>query len=182
MARTRVVLVVNRTTVPLDVMYDGSPEVIPPGYKVETDDNGKESIVGAGPVIDGIPTVQTHSCEYFAAEAYKRQHPQMGTQDPHSTDARDTEYLIGVAEWGDEISPIDQTDAEELIDRSLLPAQRQNATLVNIGRGGSPQQVKAKKDQRKVRTKQKAMAQANRRSAFVDQKLKNPTGMRANYE
>lgn len=180
--RARIVQITNRSTVPLDVMCDGAPDVIPPGYRLEKDEKGNETLIGNGPLIDGVPTVLSYPVEYFAAEIYKRQHPVMGTQDPHSVDARDTEYLLGIAEWGDLITPIEQTDADELIDRSMLPAQRQNAMVLRVGIAGSPRDVKAKKDQKKVRSKLKAEAQAGRRAAFVDTKLVNPTGMRANYE
>ncbi len=177
MARTRIVRITNRTTEPLDVMYDGAPDVIPPGYK-EIVDGEKTTVIGAGPIIDGQPTVQTYPCEYFAAEAYKRQHPRMGTQDPLSVDARDTEYLLGIEEWGDDVTPIEQTDADELIDRSKLPAHRQKAIAVDLVAGA--RDVKGKrqlKEARKAKSKRKAIAQAHRRSAFVDPKLRNPTGM-----
>lgn len=174
MARTRIVHIVNRTTDPLDVMFDGVPEVIPPGY-LEVDGD----FFGAGH--DQTPLA--HPVEFFAAEAYKRQHPRMGTQDPGSVDARDTEYLLGVEAWGDDISHVEQTDCHELLDRTLLPAHRQNAEEIDFSTG-KHQRVSARerKAQRKSRSKQKATAQANRRQQYVDTQLKNPTGMRANYD
>lgn len=180
MARRILVEIVNRTTEPLDVMYDGAPEVIQAGYTdIGTDD--KPEIVGAGR--DGQPMAFT--CDYFAAEAYKRQHPQMGTQDPHSIDARDTEYLMGVEAWGDDIGHLEQTDADELIDRTLLPDHRQNATKVSLGRSGTSGPAKTRKAvkaSRKERAKQKALSQANRRARFTDQKLHAPTGMKTAYD
>ncbi len=149
MARTRLVHIVNRTTRPLDCMFDGAPEVIPPGY-VEVrsrvpklDKNGKEildtktgetvlldhvEIVGAGP--NGEPLA--YQVEYAAAEAYIRQHPIMGTSDPTSVDARDTDYLLGVVAWGQEISHAEQSDVIELIDRSRLGDDRQNIEVRNV--------------------------------------------------
>jgi methyl coenzyme M reductase gamma subunit len=72
------------------------------------------------------------ACEYAAAEAYIRQHPIMGTMDPNSTDAKATSYLLGVVEWGDNIAHAEQSDSWELLDRSLLPADRQHVELSNI--------------------------------------------------
>lgn len=182
MARRRLVEIVNRTTEPLDVMYDGTPDVIPPGYKiVPGEKEGETKAVGAGE--RGEPL--TFTCDYFAAEAYKRQHPRMGTQDPFSVDARDTDYLLGVEEWGDDISHLEQSDADELIDRTALPDHRQNAEVVPVGRSGKSRAVRnkrAQKEARKARAKNKAQAQANRRSKFVDSKLRAPNGNRANYE
>jgi hypothetical protein len=182
MAKTRLVRIVNRTTMPLDVMYDGAPDVIPPGY-AEVDDPdrpGEKRIVGAAD--DGLPL--GYPCEYFAAEAYKRQHPLMGSQDPNSVDARDTEYLLGVAEWGDEVTPLEQSGADELIDRKLLPQHRQNATLVSFASGGVTRDArdrKARKDARKAKTKERARNQENRRSKFSDPMLFAPSGIRASY-
>ncbi len=178
MARTRIVHIVNRTTEPLDVMYDGVPDIVPAGY-TEVREDEKSTFFGAGH--DGAPLA--YPCEYFAAEAYKRQHPRMGTQDPGSVDARDTEYLLGVEAWGDDITHVEQTESLELIDRTMLPAHRQNAQQVDFSTGKHQRvNAKEKKEARKKRSKMKAEAQSNRRRQFVDNKLKNPTGMRANYD
>lgn len=144
MARTRLVQIVNRTTKPLDCMFDGVPEVIPPGYKIvmveKKDANGKVLlekngdekmvawVVGAAP--NGEPL--RHTVEYSAAEAYVRQHPVMGTQDPLSVDARDTDYLLGVEAWGHDIDHLEQSDAIELIDRDLLPEDRRHVKAVDV--------------------------------------------------
>lgn len=187
MARPRIVHLVNRTTEPLDCMYDGIPEVIPPGYQRVEKDGAEARVVGANE--DGTP--YQHAVEYFSAEAYKRQHPRMGTQDPFSVDARDTEYLLGIPEWGDEISHAEQTAADELIDRTMLPPQRQQARTVTLGRstkdgaveGGRDVRTKrAAKEARKVRVKQKALAQENRRARYRDSQMPNPMGMKATYE
>lgn len=181
MARAKLVEIVNRTTETLEGMFDGVPEVIPAGYKVLTvDATGAKTIVGAGPNEEP----RRHVCELHAAEAYKRQNPRMGTQDPFSVDARDTEYLLGVEEWGDDITPLEQTDADELIDRSMLPDNRQNAVQVPVGRGGKVRDVKTKravKESRKARAKAKAAAQAGRRQKYTDERLASPTGMKTNY-
>ena len=156
MARTQMVWIVNRTTGPLDCMFDGIPEVIPPGYRSEMvpafdkkgnqvlEKNGDEKFeekivgIGGGAFNDkkfaaeyaevGDPYV--HHVEYAAAEAYIRQHPIMGTQDPLSVDARDTDYLLGVVGWGHEIGHVEQSDAIELLDRTLLSDERQSGTTV----------------------------------------------------
>lgn len=143
MARTRLVQIINRTMGPLDCMFDGVPEVIKPGYKLgmvpKLDKNGDPVVkdgaiqmipgaVGAGR--DEQPDEQT--VEFAAAEAYVRQHPIMGTSDPNSVDARDTEYLLGVPAWGHDVFPTEQTDADELIDRSLLPDDRQNVKRISV--------------------------------------------------
>lgn len=187
--RVRLVHVVNRTTEYLDCMYDGVPEKVPAGYRELPPEleGGPPIIVGAGP--DGGPLF--HTVEFFAAECYKRQHPRMGTQDPFSVDARDTEYLIGIPEWGDDISHVEQTDADELIDRTLLPAHRQDAVKLEFGRNDRdqprvaperPRDKRAKKEARKARTKGKAKAiDARRRSYHADERHADPMGIKASY-
>lgn len=173
MARVKWVEIVNRTTIPLDVMFDGVPDVVPPGYKVEGEGDDAR-VVPAGR--DGKPA--THICELHAAECYKRQHPLMGSQDPFSLDANDTIYLLGVEGWGDEVSYIEQNvDARELIDRSLLPPDRQNVQVVDVP--GSRRIVnKMAKQARK-----KAMVERNKRRArYVETALKNPIGIKASYD
>jgi hypothetical protein len=172
MARTKWVEIVNRTTGPLDVMFDGVPDVIPPGYKVEGE--GKDTkIVGAGR--DGKPA--TFTCELHAAEKFKRQHPIRGTLDPNSVDANDCDYLLGVEAWGDDIEHVEQSDAIEVIDRGELPDDRQNIAVRQIG-GGRRTPDKSAKNVRK----RKMVERNKRRQAYTDNKLKNPTGIRANYE
>ncbi len=135
--RVRTVRIVNRSTLPLDCMFDGVPDVVPPGYKTvaKLDEKGnptkKLEVVGTG--ANGEPAF--HVVEYSAAETYIRQHPIMGTSDPTSVDAKDTDYLIGCIEWGDEISHVEQSDALELINRSMLPDDRQNIQVLNIAGG-----------------------------------------------
>src|SRR5690606_14894603 len=80
------------------------------GEVVGADEDGKPSHDGRV-FLEPLP--------YFAAERAKRQNPQMGTADPE--DPRSCVSLIGVPKWGDEYSHIEQTDALELLDASLLP-------------------------------------------------------------
>lgn len=178
MARTRFVDVVNRSTKPLDCMFDGVPEVIPPGYKVITTqvaktnrkgepikgDDGqpvmedRETVVGAG--LNGDPL--SYRVDYAAAEAYIRQHPIMGTADPNSVDARDTDYLLAVPAWEDDYSHAEQSTAIELIDRSLLPEDRQTVKTVDV-RGKRRDVSKAAITDRKIK--------ANKRRAALDMGL-----------
>lgn len=172
MARTKWVEIVNRTTYPLDVIFDGVPDVVPPGYKVEGEGENAR-VVPAGR--DGKPL--THIVELHAAECWKRQHPLMGSQDPNSTDANDTIYLLGVEGWGDEISYIEQSDCRELIDRSLLPPDRRNVTVVDV-----PGARRLPNKQAKKFRKAEMVARNKRRARYTDAALKNPVGIKANYD
>lgn len=169
MPRVKLVEIINRTTEPLMGMWDGVPEVIAPGYRREVFKNEKSGepetrIVPAG--VDGKPLSVT--VEYYAAEAYKRQHPLMGSADPYSVDARDTDYLLGVEAWGDDIESLEQSDSDELLDRSRMADDRQNVKRVSlVGRKSVQMSVLADR-QRKH----------NRRVAA----LANPHGMRINHE
>lgn len=129
MAVMQIVHVVNRTTVPLDVMDDGVPFVIRPGYKRLA----SGEIVGAAP--DG--SVLLEPLPYFAAERAKRQNPIMGTGDPY--DGRSFLSLVAVPAWGDEFGHVEQSGAIELLDRSKLPEDRQlgqpNVTVRKVGGG-----------------------------------------------
>jgi hypothetical protein len=87
-----IVTVVNRTSKPVEGIFDGQPMVIPP--------HGRKAMLSN------------------AAELVKRQNPVMGSEDP--TDPRSADYLLGVEEWGDDISPLEQSDAVERFDRSLV--------------------------------------------------------------
>lgn len=154
----KMVSVVNRTTSPLDAMFDGQPIVVPPGYKAVTEGEGKDAktrIVGNGPA----DTVLSYALPMFAAEMVKRQNPRLGTEDP--TNPADFESLIGVIEWDDEIDHIEQSDAQERMDRSLLDDEAQSATTIR----------------KRSATKRK---KGGRRHS--DPKLKAPMGTRADYE
>lgn len=186
MARDKIVRIVNRTTEPLEVMWDGVIDVIPPGYKrvpkmdpknpeQQLLDKQKEplfEIVGAGE--HGNP--YEHPLNYFIAEAAKRQNPKMGSMDATTIDPFDTEYLLGVREWGDEVGPTSQTDAIERLDRSTLPADRQNieTKFVPGARRVLPGDTASKR-------KQKKQEQAKRRKMYSDTALKNPNGIRADH-
>lgn len=155
-AKLRIVNVINRTLEPLDVTWDGVPKVIPPGYRKDAETG---EIVGAGP--GGQPHAEP--CEYYMAEAAKRQHPVKGTLDPehHLT----YETYIGVREWGDDCSYREPSTAIELLDRSLLPPERQNVVhqYVPGARKDSP-----------------ARAQRRKLVGAADQ-TGNPMGMRGEY-
>lgn len=144
----RIVHLLNRTTKPLNATWDGYPYVIPPGFKAvpvldELDQpkkdkrTGKEIVtyVGNGPHGD----VLLYPMPYFAAEAAMRQNPKMGTLNPQNPN--DFEPLCCVPEWGHPTEHTEQDDeAIELVDRSLLPLNRQTVEHQHIpGSRRSPQ-------------------------------------------
>lgn len=88
------VTVVNRTSRNLEGVWDGKHYTIPPGASA-------------------FPIVQ--------AEAFKRQNPVMGSEDPRLGVLT---YLIGIVEDRDDCSPLEQTDAIERWDRSKLAGAR----------------------------------------------------------
>jgi hypothetical protein len=86
----RYVTLVNRTSKILNGTWDGRTHNIHPGK---------------------------NSFPEFMAYKFKDQNPIMGSQDPYSLELQ---YLCGVEEDGDDISPIEQTDKVELLDRAKL--------------------------------------------------------------
>ena len=61
------------------------------------------------------------------AEAFKRQNPLMGSGDPRDTEAGMTgkmQYLIGIKENRDPITPVEQTNAVERWDRNRMYGAR----------------------------------------------------------
>jgi hypothetical protein len=78
-----------------------------------------------------------------AAEKMKEQNPCMGTEDP--ADPRSPEFLIGVVEWKDDCSPLEQSDEEERFDRSLVDNGGNKAVKLNL-KGGRPSRVKVALD------------------------------------
>jgi len=135
----RIVHVVNRTLGPLEVMDDGIPWPIRPGYKQELvpaeegGDGAQTRIVGAGPG----GTVLMEPLPFFAAERAKRQNPQMGTEDPMNPS--DFVSLIAVPEWGEPYDYLEPSDAIERLDREQLPEELQNIQVV-AARGGRKKQ------------------------------------------
>lgn len=82
--------IVNRTSKTLEGVWDGRRYAITPGK---------------------------HSFPATMAYKFKYQHPRMGTMDPYTSEM---EYLIGIEEDNDPITPVEQTDAIEHLDRSRL--------------------------------------------------------------
>lgn len=156
----RVVNAVNRSTVPLDAMFDGQPVVIPAGYKV-VDAEGVSRIIGAGR--DGEPL--TYPLPYFAAEMVKRQNPIMGTEDP--TSPRDFESLIAIVEWDDDVSHVEQSDAIERLDREMMDEAAQEAKPTETAQGRRAAKNKKRKKGGRAHT---------------DTRVRNPMGIRADYE
>lgn len=81
---------VNRTTKNLKGTWDGKHYVITPGK-------------------NEFPAIQ--------AEAFRRQNPIMGSQDPFTMEMQ---YLVGIVEQGDDVSPIEQSKSVELMNRAKL--------------------------------------------------------------
>lgn len=139
MAGQKIIHVVNRTTDPLEVMDDGVPWPIRPGYalrekrnaagEIEKDDDGNPiiEVVGAS---DG--RVAMEPLPFFAAERAKRQNPQMGTEDPLNPNSFVSK--IAVPDWGEDYSYLPPTDAIERLDRSLMDSEAQSAVVIP-GRG-----------------------------------------------
>lgn len=62
-----------------------------------------------------------HSFPEIQALKFKEQHPVMGSEDPYTLQK---EYLIGIVEHGDDISPTEQTNVIERWNRSKLIGAR----------------------------------------------------------
>lgn len=151
----KMVNVVNRTTSPIDGMFDGQPIILMPGYLVATEEvegkKPKQVVIGAGP---GGAVVST-PLPYFAAELLKRQNPVMGTEDPEAPNVFDS--LVGVVEWGDDVSHVEQSAALERMDRELLDDDAQKATPTSRARANKKRGARR----------------------FTDNRLKSPMGIRA---
>ena len=177
MAFQRIVHVVNRSFDMLEVMDDGIPWPIRPGYKrVERvdedgkpvlDDEGRQIVdaIGAGPG----GTVFMEPLPYFAAERAKRQNPVMGTEDPLNPAAFET--LIAVPDWGDDYSPLVQSESIERLDRSLMDPDAQTAVVIP-GRGARKQVKKRGADGRFITSVPGARAMVR------GEQFENPNGIR----
>jgi hypothetical protein len=96
------VTLVNRTKAPLKVTFDGQDIPIAPGPN------------------HGFPAI--------AVRHAKAQNPRMGTQ--HPFDPTRFESLVGVDGTTDPITPLEQSDAVELLDRSKLGGLAEQAVRV----------------------------------------------------
>jgi len=96
-----VVTLVNRTSKSLEMRFNGRSFVFKPG----------KNLTNA-----------------VYADRAKRTFPRMGTVDLMHPEV--FEHLVGVEEWGDDCSPIEQSDAIESFDRSKLPADRQQVDVI----------------------------------------------------
>lgn len=86
-----IVTIVNRSSKIVNGKWDGKPYSIPAKGKV------------------GLPVM--------VAEAIKRQNAVMGSEDPYSGEM---EYLVGIEEQGDDLSPIEQTQSITRMNRKPL--------------------------------------------------------------
>ncbi|MET0742948.1 MAG: hypothetical protein ABWY78_06215 [Microvirga sp.] len=175
----KIVHVVNRSLLPLEVMDDGIPWPIRPGYieKPVVGDDGPvldeagepvTEIVGAGPG----GTVYQEPLPYFAAERAKRQNPVMGTEDPWNPNS--FESLIAIPAWGEDYSPLNQTEAIERLDRSQLPAESQNIKVI-AGRGQGRAMPR-----KNPKTGKFEKVVSNARAVVQGEARENLTGMRLN--
>jgi hypothetical protein len=94
------VTIVNRTQRDLQGVWNGRQWKIPPGKS-------------------SFPKAQ--------AIKFKEQNPIMGTQDPFSLECK---YLIGIEEQQDDCSPVEQSNAIELTDRSKLNKSEQDVEVI----------------------------------------------------
>jgi hypothetical protein len=97
----RMVRVTNRTSRPIEIMVDGQARLFKPG-----DDNWYPA--------------------YVAVKAIERA-PMMGSENPELEN--DMVYLLGVAAWGNDVSPIEPPEPDdprsfERFDRSQLDPKR----------------------------------------------------------
>lgn len=95
------VTVVNRTSKPLEGIWDGRRKSYPPG--------------------------ETPNVPLAIAEAVRRQNVLMGSADPYEMNV--AEYLIGIPELKHDCSPIEQSDEVERWDRTLVPGGRSAVTM-----------------------------------------------------
>ena len=98
---------VNRTKGPLSVTFDGRQHVLKPGAN--------------------------HVPRALVMMAY-HQHRIMGTEDP--LNPRDFQSLVGCAEMRHPVTPIEQSEAIEALDRSLVVGAGDKAEVITVGRGG----------------------------------------------
>jgi hypothetical protein len=94
------VTLVNRTSKTLKGVWDGRHYDITPGK---------------------------HSFPEIQAMKFKDQNPILGTRNPFTMI---NDCLLGIEEQGDDCSPIEQSEAIELIDRSKLGASEQKFTVI----------------------------------------------------
>lgn len=85
------VTVFNRSSKTLKGLWNGREHEIPPGES-------------------HFPRLQ--------AEKFRDQNPVMGSENPYTLER---EYLIAIKEYGHDCSPLEQTDAKEKWNRSLMP-------------------------------------------------------------
>lgn len=95
----RYVTAVNRTSKVLTGTWDGRQYSVEPGR---------------------------HQFPENVAKALKRQNPLMGSQDNRFLTMK---YLVGIEDYGDDCSPIEQSESKELWDRNTLPPEKRNVEV-----------------------------------------------------
>lgn len=105
------VTVVNRTSKPLEGIWDGKRRSYEPG--------------------------ETPNVPLAVAEAVRRQHVLMGSADPYEMAVAD--YLIGIKELKQDCSPVEQSKEIERWDRNLVPGGKKAVTVKSGRSAGSYQ-------------------------------------------
>jgi hypothetical protein len=74
-----------------------------------------------------------HSFPEAMAVKFKEQNPVMGSQDPYSLEK---DYLLGIEDHNDPITPIEQSAKPELMNRQKLDPIAQTAQVMQTNVGG----------------------------------------------
>lgn len=96
----QIVTLVNRTSKTLEGTWDGRHYPIAPGK---------------------------HAFADYLAQKFKDQNPLMGSEDQYSLS---TESLLGIEEYNDDCSPIEQSPVIERFDRNRIPGAAAKVSIV----------------------------------------------------
>jgi len=183
----RIVHVVNRSTVDLDVTDDGVPWVVPAGYRLEPIEIGDEDEKAAKKKAAKEPEIQFWAVPTgvdgkplmvpmpkWAAIRAVRQHPVMGTMNP--LNPNEFASYISIVEFGMALGFVPRSDGIERLDRSKLPESEQKVVVVTARGGRRPIKVGPRK---KGETMPNELSDV--RGDFIVPELSNPCGIRVEY-
>lgn len=68
-----------------------------------------------------------HSYPEIMANKFREQNPLMGSLDPYSMERQ---YLIGIEDYGDPITPMEQSTKAEILDRSKMDSIAKMAEVI----------------------------------------------------
>jgi len=71
-----------------------------------------------------------HEYPRIQAEKFRDQNPVMGSENPYTLEKQ---YLIGIEQNGDDCTPLEQSNAVELIDRKVLGEEKDVVVLKGHG-------------------------------------------------